>query len=63
MRTWVFYLLEENRWVELIEFRSLGPLIEVIQQHFGEIVEYAAAVNPYHSCVLVVERDAGPYGG
>jgi hypothetical protein len=59
LRTWVFYLLEEDHWVELIEFGSLGPPIEGVQSCFGEIVEYAAAVNPSYACVLIVERDVG----
>ncbi len=53
VRTWVFHWYCDYRWVELIEFVSHGAPIEGIQPRFGEIVEYAAPVNPFYTCLMV----------
>ena len=53
VRSWLFYWYRIDTWVELIEFGSQDPPVGGIHPRFGEIVEYAGALNPSHACVMV----------
>lgn len=57
--TRVFYLLERDHWIELIEFGSHGPPIDGISCRFRDLVEYAVPVVAAYACVLVVESEHG----
>jgi hypothetical protein len=59
VRSWIFYWYRIDTWVELIEFGSQDPPVGGIHPRFGEIVEYAGALNPSHACVMVRESDNG----
>jgi hypothetical protein len=55
-RSWVFYWYRDDEWVDLMEFGSFDSSVEGILPQFGEIVEYAAPVNPSHACLMVREH-------
>ena len=55
IRSWVFFWYRNEEWVELVEFESNSPSVEGIQPRFGDIVEYAAPVNPFYTCLMVRE--------
>ena len=55
IRSWVFFWYRNEEWVELVEFESNSPSVEGIQPRFGDIVEYAAPVSPFYTCLMVRE--------
>jgi hypothetical protein len=55
---WVFYVLQNERWVEMIGFRSYGSrtVLPVVRRH-ADIMDVAPAIGLHLPILLVVEQN------